>query len=276
LANHLLKLGITETEAFDHARMIIIEIQKNYKKEILGSEVYEVVKKWYKSKGSDLASRINIISNDFREVTPLIILLGGVTGVGKSTIAKILGRRLGVRTILGTDLIREVMRSVLSEKLMPTLHQSSYTAYRKSENIFLPAISPVILGYEEQARKVLTGVEATITQAIKSKEFVILEGVHLLPSAIHTKIMVDKIVIPFQLYLEDKAVHLSRLKKREATSTTRTNYSKNFKEIREIHTYLNENALQQGVTLVEASKDESAVISIINKVWDVLLTDKNR
>ncbi len=262
--------------AFEHAREIADVIKDSEKNEIMSSRVYDIVAEWYKSKDSELADRIDIISNDFRDIRPLVILLGGVTGVGKSTIAKILGRRLGVRTILGTDLIREVMRVVFSPKLMPTLHQSSYIAYRKSENIFLPAISPVILGFEEQARKVVTGVEATIAQAIKSNEIVILEGVHLLPSAIQRNVMIKNIVIPFQLYLKDPDVHLSRLKKRESSSISRTNYSQYFKEIREIHEYLIQNAKDQHVTLVEASEDEPAVLQIINKIWEIILKDENR
>src|SRR5207253_981951 len=53
---------------------------------------------------------------------PLIILIGGATGVGKSTVATQLAGRLGITRIIPTDAIREVMRSMFSEALMPTLH----------------------------------------------------------------------------------------------------------------------------------------------------------
>jgi len=50
---------------------------------------------------------------------PLIILIGGTTGVGKSTIATQLAARLGITRIISTDAIREVMRSLFSERIMP-------------------------------------------------------------------------------------------------------------------------------------------------------------
>ncbi len=58
---------------------------------------------------------------------PLVMLLGGTTGVGKSTIATHLAHRLGIVRVVATDgSIREVMRSMLSPELMPTLHVSSF------------------------------------------------------------------------------------------------------------------------------------------------------
>ena len=59
---------------------------------------------------------------------PLVILIGGATGVGKSTIATQLAARLGIVRVVATDAIREVMRAMLSPELMPTLHVSSFQA----------------------------------------------------------------------------------------------------------------------------------------------------
>ena len=59
---------------------------------------------------------------------PLVILIGGATGVGKSTIATQLAARLGIVRFVATDAIREVMRSMFSPELMPTLHTSSFEA----------------------------------------------------------------------------------------------------------------------------------------------------
>ena len=45
---------------------------------------------------------------------PVVILIGGATGVGKSTIATQLAARLGIVRVVATDAIREVMRAMLS------------------------------------------------------------------------------------------------------------------------------------------------------------------
>src|SRR5438105_4303755 len=59
---------------------------------------------------------------------PLVVLIGGATGVGKSTIATQLAARLGIVRVVATDAVREVMRAMLTSKLMPTLYTSSFDA----------------------------------------------------------------------------------------------------------------------------------------------------
>ena len=59
---------------------------------------------------------------------PLVLLIGGATGVGKSTIATQLAARLGIVRVVATDAIREVMRALFSRELMPTLYTSSFDA----------------------------------------------------------------------------------------------------------------------------------------------------
>ncbi len=56
------------------------------------------------------------------------MLIGGATGVGKSTIATQLAARLGVVRVVASDAIREVMRAMFSRELMPSLHTSSFDA----------------------------------------------------------------------------------------------------------------------------------------------------
>lgn len=59
---------------------------------------------------------------------PLVVLIGGSTGVGKSTIATMIANRLSIVRIVSTDAIREVMRAFFSRELMPTIHTSSFDA----------------------------------------------------------------------------------------------------------------------------------------------------
>lgn len=62
---------------------------------------------------------------------PIIILLCGTSGTGKSTLASILAARLGITNIISTDTIRGMMRSCASDeerKALPSLWCSTYTA----------------------------------------------------------------------------------------------------------------------------------------------------
>ena len=58
----------------------------------------------------------------------VIVLLAGTSGTGKSTLASLLGTRLGISTVLSTDSVRHVMRNFLKEKENPTLFCSTYEA----------------------------------------------------------------------------------------------------------------------------------------------------
>ena len=63
---------------------------------------------------------------------PLVVLIGGATGVGKSTIATELAARLGITRVSSTDFIRQILRSVVSEAIAPELSRSSFELDRGS------------------------------------------------------------------------------------------------------------------------------------------------
>lgn len=111
---------------------------------------------------------------------PIIILIGGSTGVGKSTIATILANRLNITRVASTDAIREVMRASVPEKLISSLKGSSYNAYK---NLTFPPSGeePVILGFREQVLVVNVGIEAIIERNILEKSDIIIEGAHVVP-----------------------------------------------------------------------------------------------
>jgi len=58
----------------------------------------------------------------------LIILLGGSSGTGKSTLASLIASRLGISTVLSTDTVRHIMRNFVSRDENPILFCSTYEA----------------------------------------------------------------------------------------------------------------------------------------------------
>ena len=112
---------------------------------------------------------------------PLVILIGGATGVGKSTIATHLAHRLGIVRVVATDgSIREVMRSMLSAELMPTLHVSSFqtdTVVREPTR----RSDALVAGFREQTAAVSVGIEALIKRAAADGTSIVIEGVHVVP-----------------------------------------------------------------------------------------------
>ena len=53
---------------------------------------------------------------------PIIILVGGATGTGKSTVATEIAYRLGITRVTSTDFVRQTMRAFFSHEFMPSIH----------------------------------------------------------------------------------------------------------------------------------------------------------
>src|SRR5919201_4933654 len=125
------------------------------------------------------ATKRHVVVSDLE--VPLVLLLGGATGVGKSTIATMLANRLGITRVIPTDAVREVMRAMFSEELFPTLHTSSFDAARLVRHPLPRSADPVIIGFREQASAVAVGVEALIARAVEEGTDLIVEGAHVVP-----------------------------------------------------------------------------------------------
>jgi len=49
-----------------------------------------------------------------RSDKPMVILLSGTSGTGKSSLALLLAKKMGIQTVFSTDTIRHVMRNSIS------------------------------------------------------------------------------------------------------------------------------------------------------------------
>lgn len=56
----------------------------------------------------------------------VIVMLAGTSGTGKSTLASLLGSKLGISTVLSTDTIRHILRNFISKEENPILFASTY------------------------------------------------------------------------------------------------------------------------------------------------------
>jgi len=111
---------------------------------------------------------------------PIFLLVGGTTGTGKSTVATEAASRLGITRVTSTDFVRQTLRAFFSPDFMPTVHYSSFEAWRglrEPES----AEDPVVAGFLEQTRHVMVGVRASIERALEEGWSMVLEGVHLVP-----------------------------------------------------------------------------------------------
>jgi 2-phosphoglycerate kinase len=112
---------------------------------------------------------------------PLIVLIGGGTGTGKSSVATEIAYRLGITRVTSTDFIRQTMRAFFSKEFMPSIHYSSFEAGEAVDASEEGREDPRVTGFFDQTRNVLVGVRAVIERALQEGFSMVLEGVHLVP-----------------------------------------------------------------------------------------------
>jgi 2-phosphoglycerate kinase len=183
---------------------------------------------------------------------PLILLVGGTTGSGKSTVASDLAYHLGIARAQSTDMLREVMRLLIPKRVVPTLHASSFEAWRG-----LPAVrlgegtargepARVLDGFLTQAREVAVAIDGVVRRAAHERLSIIVEGVHVTPQLQRDLIEAhpDALVVPFVLgVLKRKALRRRLEERAESTPSRRAqHYLDHFDAIWALQTHLIEEA----------------------------------
>jgi 2-phosphoglycerate kinase len=119
-----------------------------------------------------------------RSSRPLLLLICGAVGTGKSTIATEVAHLLDIVRTQSTDMLREVMRMMIPERLSPVLHCSTFNAWKALPIRGLKDRSREQLiadGYRSQAELLAVACEAVMQRAVEEGVPMILEGVHAYP-----------------------------------------------------------------------------------------------
>jgi 2-phosphoglycerate kinase len=186
---------------------------------------------------------------------PLIILIGGATGVGKSTVATQLASRLGITRVVSTDAVREILRSAFTPEMFPTLYSSSFEADKAVRQPIPHSGDKLIIGFREQAAAVAVGAQSLISRAIAEGTDLILEGAHLVPGFIESldEIGHDRaVVVSVVISVDDEKLHRSHFFRRNTDTKHRSEqrYLANFKKIRRIQKYMVTSAMMRGVPII--------------------------
>jgi len=230
--------------AYDIASDIEADLIKNNVTEISNSELAEVTLNHLKSVDSSIAIKYEHWRSLRTSQKPLIILIGGASGVGTSSMAFELASRLRLKNLISTDMIREVMRKIVSKELSPVIHKSSFDAY---ESIRTPSIriDSVIEGFISHVDVVNVGIEAIIERSVKEGISTIIEGVHIVPGFIRKDLIENNNIVMFTLTVDDEEAHKQRFYSRCRQPWVKRSlerYMDNFGTIRKTQRFLVEQA----------------------------------
>jgi 2-phosphoglycerate kinase len=198
---------------------------------------------------------------------PLIVVLSGTTGVGKSTLATMLAHRLGITRVIATDVVRQVLRAYFPYELMPLMHHSAFEAGRAVDpsGAYGPG-DPDLVGFTAQADQVLRGIAGVVERACVEGTPMVLEGIHLMPGGLDDVLCGNCLAVQACLVVPDRETHRGHFALR-GPERPAERYLGRFEQIRKLQDLLVARAEGAGVAVIEnATVDEA-----LGRLMDLVL-----
>ncbi len=194
---------------------------------------------------------------------PLVVALGGSSGVGKSTVSQEAADRLGISVVISTDQVRAVIRSVLHPELFPALSQSSFSAAKMLRSNL--SGNRLLFAFEEQARIVQHGTVALARRSVKEGQQVMINGVHVVPGL--QPVEVDFPMFTYVLTVGTPVEHRGRFIQRFLDGDRKpTEYLQRMDAIRELDSYIVEQCHRHGVPVIISTTFEGTVLAVMDAV----------
>jgi 2-phosphoglycerate kinase len=267
LARALIAAGVPADRAYQLARRIEVDLAERGEHAVDIERFERLARETLgEAEGERATLRLRRLSDLQALDVPLIILVGGTTGTGKSTVAAEVAHRLGITRVASTDFIRQTMRAFFSREFMPTIHFSSFEAGAAVD----PDVTgdPTVVGFLEQSRHVCVGVDAAIRRALTEGWSMVLEGVHLVPGLVMTELSGAHLVhVVVSIGNED--AHRMHFHVRDgATGGVRAmdKYLDRLGDIRRIQSHIVERARREGVPVVDNANVERTIDEVIELV----------
>lgn len=270
LAQSLMSSGLSPRRAYEIAQTIQDDLLTRPELKISSAELRAIISEYLtRMESAEVAARYLQLRDVLHLDRPLVVLLGGTTGVGKSTIASEVAHRLGITRISSTDSIREVMRGIFSADLMPAIYESAFNAWRGLRVPVPEGANPVIVGFREQTAVVISGVKSLIDRAVLEGTSMVIEGIHLVPGYLDPCQFKDARVVHIVIGVDDEQSHLSHFYIREVTTDgTRPldRYRAGFSNIRVLGHYIEDLAREHDIPVIYSHQLDRTVAEVLEYV----------
>jgi 2-phosphoglycerate kinase len=267
MARALIAVGVPADRAYNLAQRIELDLAERGERsidverlQVLANEVLG------DDEGERAVTRLRRLSDLQALDVPIILLIGGSTGTGKSTVAAEVAHRLGITRVASTDFIRQTMRAFFSPEFMPTIHFSSFEAGQALDDEVTG--DPTVVGFVEQCRHVCVGVEAALRRALTEGWSMVLEGVHLVPGMVPFELE-GALLIHVVIEIADEEVHRMHFHIRDVSTggiRAMDKYLDHIDDIRRVQTYIASRARRENVPVVENANVERTIDQVIELV----------
>ncbi|MFW5740315.1 MAG: hypothetical protein ACOC1F_08110 [Myxococcota bacterium] len=268
LSQKLVGTGLDPRAAYEVAQEVFTQLRASPGARIDDQQLRELERRiLVEHHGESFGQRYDTIDLIARSNRPIVLLIGGATGCGKSTLAMEIAYRLGIRKVASTDMIREIMRKLLSPDILPSLHASSYRVMLPH-----PQADPAIAGFLEQASRVEVGISASIRRAVLENFHLIVEGVHVVrPEVFEQEFRNSAIIVPVTLATMDRSVLESRFIRRSkeiASERRAKRYLAAVDDIMRIQEFVLDHADRNDVPIIQNISFDEAAAELLRTVTD--------
>lgn len=264
MAQALTATGVTPPRAFELARTVERRLDARRVSQIDRDDLYDLVEEVLGDEEGEAAQRrFRAWRRVERLDRPLIVMLGGTTGVGKSTLATMLASRLGISRVIATDVIRQVLRAFFSHDFMPAVHYSAYEAGKAVDQG--TGGDTDLVGYLTQARSVGTGVQAIVERAAREGTPMVVEGVHLIPGMLAPDLRARIVLVEAMVTVNDEDLHRGHFSMR-GPQRPAERYLARFDEIRKLQAYLSGKAADAEVAVIDNEHLDVALADVMDFV----------
>ncbi len=271
MARALIAAGVSAVRAYELASRIDRELTETGRDSIELERCREVAQEVLGEDDGGAAIDRLLRFRDLQELDlPILLLVGGATGTGKSTVATEAAHRLGITRVTSTDFVRQTMRAFFSMDFMPSIHYSSFEA---DQALRVPedAEDPVVSGFLEQTRNVAVGVQASIDRALEEGWSMVLEGVHLVPGLVPQRPVQGALVVQCVLTIDDEEAHASHFWVRDVSSDGVRpvhKYLDRLPDIRRVQELIVRRADRAGVPVIENTNIEASIRTVMDLVLE--------
>jgi 2-phosphoglycerate kinase len=275
MAQSITATGLPPERSFALARMIEQRLVERNQADVSVEELREVAEDvLVLEEGEEVRTRFRQWWRLGSLDRPLVVLLGGVTGVGKSTIATLLANRLGITRVIATDQVRQVVRAFFSHDFMPAVHHSSFdVAQETSLGDGDADRTGTVEGFLQQVEDIAPGIDALIERAVWEGSRIVIEGVHLLPDVPSLSLRERAITVQALLAVRDEQAHRAHFYMRGLQAPRPPErYLQAFDRIRALQDYLVERADAAGIPTIDEGGVEPTLKRVMGLVLDAVGT----